>query len=139
MINDSFLLYNICKSWEGVHKLKYSHRLVTLIPGAGLIGTGSFINSDFWNLPFILSYSILDEVLIILKDQGVYQCNKRSPMLGKKMEASRNYIPWQDYDLVSDGRKARNKLAHEAILLPKRQCFIYIDAIEVELKAWRIL
>jgi len=113
-----------------------SHRQ-WLIPGDGVINETP--PEDFYNLPFLLAYAVLDQVLDELMDQGVFQCVQKRPFLGDKMVVSRNRLPWLDYDLVDLGRKARNDLAHEAKLLGKSQCFAFIDAIEAELKAWGIL
>ena len=33
----------------------------------------------------------------------------------------------------------RNRLAHNAVIVPKQDCFKYIDAIEAELLAWGFL
>lgn len=60
-------------------------------------------------------------------------------MLKEKMEASKDALPWQNYSTVDLGREARNNLAHEGILLDKENCFTYINAIEIELKAWGII
>lgn len=100
------------------------------------VSVGSFVPNAFWNLPFLLAYTVLDETLSVLRDQGEFVCN--SWMLGAKMDASKVYLPWQNYDLVFKGKEARNDLAHQALVLKKRECFIYIDAIEAELRAWGI-
>jgi hypothetical protein len=101
---------------------------------------GLFINESppesFYNLPFVLAYAILDQVLANLIDQGAISCHTKRPMLGEKMEASKSVIPWQNYALVDAGKTARNELAHKAKLLGKAACFEYIGAIEKELRAW---
>ena len=105
---------------------------------------GAIINetppSESYNLPFVLAYAVLDQVLAELINQGTFQCAGKEPLpLGTKMEASKNAVPWQDYDKIKNGKKDRNDLAHEAKLLNKDKCFEYIDAIETELKAWGVL
>ncbi len=92
---------------------------------------------DSYNLPFVLAYAVLDQVLNELRTQGAFTCKTRK--LGDKMTASQNVLPWQDYDLVNNGRVARNDLAHEAQLLSKVDCLRFIDAIESELKTWGIV
>lgn len=106
-----------------------------LIPGAGLVSLSP--PDRFYNLPFLLAYSVLDEVLTQFVAQHIFQCN--SWMLGKKMEASRNEVPWKNFDLINSGKNDRNSLAHGAVLLDKINCTKYIDAIEAELKAWDII
>ena len=92
---------------------------------------------DSYNLPLILAYAVLDQVLSELRDQGEFTC--KAWQLGKKMPASQNALPWQDYDLVKSGKNARNDLAHEAKLLGKTDCLRFIHAIGFELKAWGIV
>jgi len=92
---------------------------------------------NYYNLPLVLAFAVLDEALGEHIQQGTFKCgDRRPPLLGAKMSASRNAIPWQDYSLVELGKTARNKLTHEAQFIPKADCFKFIDAIERELKAW---
>ena len=105
------------------------------LPGFGVINETP--PKEFYNLPLVLAYAVLDRVLHVLRDQGEFSC--KSWMLGAKMDASRNKLPWKDYCLVDKGRNARNDLAHEAKLLSKADCLRFIDAIESELRAWSIV
>jgi hypothetical protein len=56
--------------------------------------------------------------------------------LGKKMEASKPFLKWTDYNIVDEGRNKRNDLAHGSKLLSRKDCLRYIEAIGVELKVW---
>ena len=95
---------------------------------------------QLYNLPFVLAYAALDEVLGELVKQGTVPRQKKArPLLGAKMEASRSVLPWRNYVLVESGKAARNDLAHNAKLLDKAACFKFIDAIEAELKYWGVL
>lgn len=140
MIHDQNGLTEIGQEWAAVKKLcSGSHRQL-LVPG------GSYINEtppeSFYNLPFLLAYGVLDQVLSELIDQDTIQAsgtkNKRL-QLGEKMRASKGALLWQDYDLINAGKTARNELAHEAKLLNRDDCFKYISAVEIELKAWGII
>lgn len=137
MVLDPKARFEFAQEWAAVRTLcAGSHRQYQ-------IGGGPFINEtppeSFYNLPFLLAFAVLDQVLSELIDQGTIQCQKRRPLLGDKMAASANAIPWQDYALVDRGKTARNELAHDATLLGKADCFRYIDAIENEFKAWSVL
>lgn len=137
MIHDHQTRSAIAQDWAATRKLCAGSHRQAQIPG------GSFINEtppeSFYNLPFFLAYAILDQVLGELIGQGTVQCARKRPLLGDKMAASINVLPWQNYKLVETGKNARNELAHEAKLLGKSNCFVYIDAIETELKAWGVL
>ena len=137
MIVDPQELQAITQSWRVVRTLcESSHRQVQ-VPG------GPFYNEtrpeDSYNLPFVLAYAVLDEVLDALLRQGVFSCSKRRPTLKDLMDAARPHLPWRDFALVDTGKGARNKLAHKAVLLSKTECLRFVDAIERELVAWGIV
>lgn len=140
MISDSKILAEVVADWTAVRKLCNSGH-----PGHVLSGGGAPVfftetpPEGFYNLPFLLAYAVLDQVLSELIDQGTIQCNKKRPLLGDKMAASINVLPWQDYAQVESGKAARNALAHEGVLLRNAACFGFINAVESELKAWAIL
>lgn len=136
MIQDPAARADIAREWGAVKKLCSSDRGY-MIPGAGFINTSP--PESFYNLPFLLAYATLDQVLSQMIEEGTIQCEKKRPMLGDKMAASIPVLPWYRYEFVETGRIARNALAHEAILLSKSDCLTYIDAIERELAAWGLL
>jgi len=86
-----------------------------------------------------LAYAVLDQVLDELIAQGSVAKPKGQPLLGAKMAASRGSITWQDYACVECGKDKRNDIAHEGKLLDRENCLRFVQAIEAELKAWRIL
>jgi len=134
MIRDPKVKSAIVQAWEGVRKLEGKFANTTWqVPGGAAI-TESHPDESY-NIPFLLAYAVLDEVLTQLQNEGVFKCKNRR-MLGAKMDASRNRLPWQEYDKVYSGKEERNDLAHHAKLVAKADCLAYINAIEVELKAW---
>jgi hypothetical protein len=138
MIADQTTRDNICEEWAAVRKLCAGSHRQAIIGGAG---GAVFVNEtpleSFYNLPLVLAFAVLDEVLDALIAQGIFSC--RSWMLGAKMTASKGAVPWQNYALVEQGKTARNELAHQAKLLDKAQCLGFVDAIEVELRAWAVI
>ena len=134
MIKDLAKKTEIVRDWEAVKKLcAGSHRQYQSSRG--------YINEtppeSFYNLPLVLAYCALDGVLIKLRDQGEFRCT--GDFLGDRMKSSKKILPWYNYKLVSAGRIARNALAHKAKLVPKKECLIFINAIENELRAWGII
>ena len=96
----------------------------------------------YFNLPFVLAYSVLDQVLLELVEQGVikFKAAKRIPGLGQMMFASNGPLKWLNYEVVAEGKTARNDLAHRATLIPtKAECFRFILAIERELLGWDVI
>ena len=136
MIRDRKMKLEIAQDWRGVRKLcKASHRQ-WMVPGSGMINEQR--PEDSYNLPLVLAYGVLDHVLNELHDQRAFTCKRKKPGLGEKMGSSK-LLPWQNYDLVDNGRVARNDLAHQATLSNKADCLRFIDAIESELKAWGVV
>lgn len=134
MINDQQTKLEIAQDWRVVRAL-CNKRYTRMLPGFGMIAESP--HNDYYNLPLVLAYAVLDQVLNKLRDQGVFACKDKR--LGPKMVASKNALQWQDYTLVDNGRDARNDLAHETKLASKVDCFRFIDAVESELKAWGII
>jgi hypothetical protein len=135
MIRDPATKSEIARDWAGVRKLVSSVHQSYMIPGAGFINVGR--PEDSFNLPFLLAYAVLDQVLNEFIDQGEFSCKSRR--LGEKMLASRSFLPWQDYSRVDAGREARNRLAHEAVLLPRANCVEFVEAVELELISWGLV
>lgn len=135
MIHDAAVRAEVSQSWATVRKMSSAIHRTALIPGQGFIAETRPLDS--YNLPLLLAYAVLDQVLNELIAQGAFSCN--SWKLGEKMGASRPHLPWQDYSTVHLGKEARNRLAHDAILLPKPDCLRYIDALERELQHWGVL
>ena len=88
MIADERSQIEIRETWADICKLcKEPDTNCALLPGVGFIMEGNSMPEVFWNLPFLLAYSVLDNVLTILRDQGAFTCT--SWMLGEKMKASK--------------------------------------------------
>ncbi len=135
MIQDAAVRQSIVEQWATILRLcDPSHRQVQ-IPG------GSFFNElrpgESYNVPLLLAYGALDQVLGQLIAEGRFISKAR--MLGARMEASRDVLPWRDYSLVDEGKNRRNDLAHKGKLLSEADCLRYIKAIGAELKAWGVV
>jgi len=137
MIEDETIRADLNIQWIVVRKLCAASHRQYMVAGAG---GATFVNEtppdDYYNLPLVLAFAVLDQALDAHIQQGTFKCSGERPPLGAKMSASRNALPWQDYQLVEHGKCARNALAHEAKIIPKTDCFNFIDGIERELKAW---
>ncbi len=126
----------IRESWETVVKLRNFRRRFSLVNGTW-VGLGYSIPDNFWNFPFFLAYAVLDDVLSILQNQGLF--NSGTWTLSKKMKASKSKINWLDYEFIDRGREARNALAHKGVFISLEESFAYVEGIERELQSWEIL
>jgi hypothetical protein len=131
MIRDAFARTEISKDWTAVRRLREL--------SSGSMTPGGFVAQaypdGFFNLALVLAYSVLDQVLkqAIIEDK--FACDVRAT-LGLKMKKSRPNVRWANYDLVRQGKNARNDLVHEAEVAGIEDCRRFIAAVEAELTAW---
>ena len=137
MILDREVLEELRKSWNGVRIFRERIQAATL----GSFAQGGsfviFIADAAHNLPFFHACSVLNNVLLQLEDEGYFKCN--SIFLGALLERSENALPWKDFNLIKEGVDKRNNVAHKGEVIPRRECWKYIDAIESELVSWKIV
>lgn len=137
MITDQSVLANLIAEWNFVRR---SQKMVTTNTlGAfaqGAIQTSQF--TDFChNLVLIQAYSVLNDILLQFRDEGQFACKGRE--LGLLMNASKSVLPWCDFAVVAEGKDRRNDIAHRSAVIPRADCWKYMDAIERELLAWRVI
>ena len=130
--------------WEGVRKNQKKVRAaITVIGAGGPIGAVSLITrpeglADLCHsFVLVLAYSVLQESLEALLNEKHFESSSRQ--LGALMVNSKKKIKWGNFLLVDEGRKRRNDIAHEAAILSRERCQEYVNAIEDELKGWKIL
>ena len=137
MIKDSEVLDSIRSSWETV---RISQAMVQTNLNFAF-AFGGFQSHDFrklcYSLVLLFAYSVLEDSLRELKQQGVFQAENLK--LGTLMHSSKVSLHWLKFDLVDKGRERRNDVAHYRAYVESPECWKYIDAIEDELVAWGIL
>ena len=137
MISNSVALEELRNSWNGVRELRKSIQaslLGSFAQGASFV---IFIADAAHNLPLVHVYSVLNEVLLQLREEKHFEC--KNFFLGHLLTNSKNCLPWRDFDLVKEGADRRNDIAHRGKILPRGDCWKYIDAIEKELIGWEIV
>ncbi len=134
MIKDAAVLDRVQKEWASVSVL--SGRIkVNLFAGFGHFS--HFLADCANNLPFLHACSVLNEALLQVRDEGVFQCKART--LGALVKAAEHNLTWADYTAVKEMVKKRNELAHKGVLCSRKDCWRYISVIETELRGWSIL
>lgn len=138
MIIDPPILKEIKEEWDGV-RLFQSKIQRHLNAAGGIIGGGSThdLRNISHNLTLLFAFSVLERTLKQLKSEGVFSAKSKG--LENLMLGSKSKLPWQDYVLVNKARVDRNKVAHCKKTLERGECWKYIDAIEAELKMWKIV
>lgn len=97
----------------------------------------SAVEASIFALYIPFGFSVLEHVLLELRDQGSFPC--KSSQLGKVMCSSKSALLWCDFDFIDNAREIRNGLAHEQVVPTTKQTFLILDKIEEELTAWRVL
>src|SRR5688500_7834687 len=86
MISAASVLTDIRQQWKAIAKLcDPVHRVWFIAEGC----INETRPEDSYNLPFVLAFAVLDQVLGELRDQGVFACAPNA-LLGKKMDASKS-------------------------------------------------
>ena len=139
MITDAAFVSDIVNEWSAIAQLRRQWNRTTMVGAMGGSTVVSFAPRDeFYNLPLVLAYCTLDNVLGELVEQGTIPRTRRN-MLGDKMVSAKDVLPWIDYALIDTGRRARNDLAHKSQLVGKQDCITYVEAIGAQLRAWNIV
>ena len=137
MIKDKNALQKIRAQWDGVLALrqKIQRNLFGSVAGRGTFS--HFAADCAQNLPFLHACSVLNEALEQMRDEGVFTATGRT--LGTLVELAQNQVSWVNYSAVTKMVEKRNDLAHRAALLPRVDCWGYLDVIEAELRSWSII
>lgn len=137
VISDPLSLREFREAWEAVRSAR--NVIVGNLNAASMVGRGG--SPEFRNLCFALiliaAFSVLEQVLLQLRDEGHYK--SKDSRLKPLMKNSRGALPWQDFDLIDRAREDRNRSAHERVFLPHAVSRDYIAGIEQELVAWGVL
>lgn len=138
MIQNARKKQRIQDDWSALRKIQGRLKGRSYMsPAAGAQIQESGAPDEAYNLPFVLAYAVLNQVLTLLGKEGHYPMRNRK--LGEQMKDSKKHLPWQDWALAWDGKEKRDGLAHRAEVATKRKCALYVDAIEAELRAWKVL
>ena len=138
MIRDSVTLAEIQREWAGVGALREQLQRSTFASVGIKGGIYPFtLANAAYNLPFIHAFAVLNIALEQLKSEDHFVCN--SHFLSALLQCSEKALPWCDFKLIRTGVKLRNNVAHRGLLLERGDCWKYIDAVNAEFSAWRII
>jgi hypothetical protein len=137
VIRDPNTLREIRDSWQTVVETERTASVTMIKAFNSGIPAGSEPAELFWGLLLIFAFSVLEDALLALRDQGEF--SSKSSSLKNLMDNSRGTLIWQAFALADDGRERRNDVAHRRMTFPPTQCEKYIDCIGAELKNWGIL
>ena len=137
MIRDPSVLASIRASWEFVRHSRNvavgNCNAATWVVGFNQTGMRDLC----FNLILASAYSVLEEVLQALRDESVFAC--KSSKLGQLLVASKSVLPWQNWQLIDEGRDKRNQSVHDKGYMAHAEGRNYIAALEQELLTFKVL
>lgn len=137
MITDEEALSELRDLWAGMLRTRAKVKSA-IASSLGAPGAMTFMIADLaHNLPFIQAFSVLNDILLRLREEGHFKC--KSFFLGALLNASKKVLEWIDFELILEGVDRRNDVAHRGEILARRECWRCISAIEAELQAWGII
>lgn len=137
MIKDAIALQELRDSWRGVEALRDKLQRALLGSFAQGASFAIFAADAAHNLPFVHACAALNDTLAQLQSEGHFRC--RSIFLGALVSSSKVALPWKNFALIEEAVTRRNDVAHRGEVLPRKDCWRYIDAIKIELTAWSIV
>ena len=140
MIKDPSRLGEIRKDWVGARVFQAKvHRQLNAAATIGGIGglVTSGLRDTAHSLVLLFAFSVLEQALQQLEKENVFSTKKTG--LATLMRASKKALSWKDFGIVDRARERRNELAHHQKIMPRGECWDYIDAIERELLGWKII
>ncbi len=135
--NSPDCLHNLQEQWAGASKMRDRMKMLLAATFTGGAFTGPALGGIVYNLPLLLAYDVLGQVLRALRDQGEFEC--KSNFLGPLVEASKTRIPWIDWQKIRTGVDLRNAVAHDGALHEARVCWDAMEAVESQLFSWGII
>ena len=99
--------------------------------------TSPVFGDILYNLPFLLAFDVLKQVLLQAKEDG--QFIGSGYQLGDLMDGAKTSLPWIDWQCLQDGAKRQSEVARDGKLYGDVRCLQDIADIEAQLVAWRII
>lgn len=104
---------------------------------AGGAFTAPALAKVVYNLPLLLAFDVMKQVLLQARDDGMFTCSQRQ--LGNLMDCAKAVLPWISWNSLREGVRRRNEVAHDGKLFESTECLQDINNIEAQLIAWGII
>ncbi len=123
--------------WDGVDKLFQRMRYVTMVSflgGLGISGAGMVVGKVVFNLPVLLAFDVLKNVVQSVRDEGRFFWPNN-----KLWEGAQAVLPWNNWDELKAGVDRRNKIAHDGEIFERSICCKDIENVQEQLVSWGII
>jgi len=137
MIVNPGSLATLQAEWNGVVQMRERMQQLVLSTFAFDAKKSPAFGDIFYNLPFLLAFNVLKQVLLQARDEGRFIGPR--PQLGSLIDSAKNSLPWINWQCLREGVQRRNELTHNGRLCGDVQCLQDIADIEAQLLAWGII
>jgi hypothetical protein len=137
MIVNPHSLTTLQIEWRGVVRMRERVRHLAISTFTADPARSPAFGDVFYNLPLVLAYDVLKQVLLHAKEEGRFKSSRNQ--LADLLESAKKSIPWLDWEGLSASVQARNEVAHRGKLFGDVKCLQDIARIEAQLMAWGII
>jgi len=123
--------------WDGAVRMRDRVRHLVISTFAFDAKKSPAFGDLLYNLPFLLAFSVLKEVLLQAREEGRFTSSR--PQLGDLIDSAKNSLPWIDWQCLREAVKRRNEVMQNGRLLGDVQCLQDIAEVEAQLIAWDII
>ena len=123
--------------WDGVVQMRERMRQLALSIFAVDAKKSPAFGDILYNLPFLLAFGVLKQVLLQARDEGRFTSSR--PQLSVLMDSAKNSLPWIDWQCLREAVKRRNEVVQNGRLFGDIQCLQDMADIEAQLLAWGII
>ena len=123
--------------WDGAARMRDRVRHLVISTFAFDAKKSPAFGDLLYNLPFLLAFSVLKEVLLQAREEGRFTSSR--PQLGDLIDSAKNSLPWIDWQCLREAVKRRNEVMQNGRLLGDVQCLQDIAEVEAQLIAWDII
>src|SRR5688572_27270139 len=114
MVTNPDTLIALQSEWDGVIKMRDRLKLLLMTTFTGGAMTAPALANVVYNLPVLLAYDVLSQVLLAGRDEGVFASPRTQ--LGHLMDSAKDAVSWINWDNLRAGVRRRNEIAHDGKL-----------------------
>jgi len=137
MIVNPNSLATLQAEWNGAVRMRDRVRHLVISTFAFDAKKSPAFGDLLYNLPFLLAFDVLKQVLLQAKEDG--QFTSSQPQLSDLIDGAKNSLQWIDWQCLREAVKRRNEVTHDGKLLGDVQCLQDIADIEAQLVVWGII
>jgi hypothetical protein len=137
MIANPSTLGTLQTEWDGVIRMRERMRHLVVSTFALNTLTSPVFGDILYNLPFLLAFDVLKQVLLSAREDGHF--NNTGYQLDDLMDSARSSLPWIDWEYLREAVGRQNEVAREGKLYGDVECLQDIAHLEAQLAAWGVI